>query len=196
MAQTARPLRRPPLALVTHSRRWPYCRSRRAHCSRRRGRALHRGRDRTGLRPAAAGGRAMATAAARSPSPPAAMPIARCNRPARLLSRRRARRGGFRRPHLRGQGRAGVARARGRGLGPGVREHAGGRFQRCGHPLEKGDLTVAQSWFRDSQQGILTADDSTGRIVVDRSTFTRLGACEAPAAAHIRSTSESTASCA
>src|SRR5690554_5930944 len=38
--------------------------------------------------------------------------------------------------------------------------------------LEQGDLTVAESWFRDSQQGILTGDDGAGRIVVDRSTFT------------------------
>jgi hypothetical protein len=51
-------------------------------------------------------------------------------------------------------------------------------FNGAGIRLEKGDLTVAQSWFRDSQQGILTAADPNGRIIVDRSTFTRLGTCE------------------
>jgi len=53
-------------------------------------------------------------------------------------------------------------------------------FNGAGIRLEKGDLTVAQSWFRDSQQGILTADDANGRILVDRSTFTRLGSCDGP----------------
>ena len=48
----------------------------------------------------------------------------------------------------------------------------------AGIRLERGDLTVAQSWFRDSEQGILTNDDPGGRLVVDRSTFTRLGTCE------------------
>jgi hypothetical protein len=51
-------------------------------------------------------------------------------------------------------------------------------FNGAGIRLEHGDLTVAQSWFRDSQQGILSAEDHNGRIVVDRSTFTRLGTCE------------------
>ncbi len=48
----------------------------------------------------------------------------------------------------------------------------------AGIRLESGDLTVADTWFRDSEQGILTADDPTGRLVIDRSTFTRLGTCE------------------
>lgn len=48
----------------------------------------------------------------------------------------------------------------------------------AGIRLEQGDLTVAQSWFRDSQQGILTANDPSGRIVIDRSTFSGLGTCE------------------
>jgi len=48
----------------------------------------------------------------------------------------------------------------------------------AGIRLEQGNLTVAQSWFRDSQQGILTAADPTGQIVIDKSTFTRLGTCE------------------
>jgi hypothetical protein len=51
-------------------------------------------------------------------------------------------------------------------------------YNGAGIRLEMGDLTVAQSWFRDSQQGILTAGDSGGRIVIDRSTFSRLGTCE------------------
>ncbi len=53
-------------------------------------------------------------------------------------------------------------------------------FNGAGIRLEKGNLTVAESWFRDSEQGILTADDPSGRIVIDRSTFTRLGTCEGP----------------
>ncbi|HSG54629.1 MAG TPA: right-handed parallel beta-helix repeat-containing protein [Paracoccaceae bacterium] len=53
-------------------------------------------------------------------------------------------------------------------------------FNGAGIRLETGDLTVAQSWFRDSQQGILTASDSSAQLVIDRSTFTRLGTCEGP----------------
>jgi hypothetical protein len=48
----------------------------------------------------------------------------------------------------------------------------------AGIRIERGNLTVAQSWFKDSQQGILSANDPSGRIVVDKSTFTRLGTCE------------------
>ena len=51
-------------------------------------------------------------------------------------------------------------------------------FNGAGIRLEKSDLTVAESWFRDSQQGILTANDDKARIVIDRSTFSRLGTCE------------------
>jgi hypothetical protein len=51
-------------------------------------------------------------------------------------------------------------------------------FNGAGIRLEHGNLTVAQSWFRDSQQGILTADDNAAQLVIDRSTFSRLGACE------------------
>jgi len=43
---------------------------------------------------------------------------------------------------------------------------------------EAGSLTVANTWFRDSEQGILTAHDPMMRLVIDRSTFTRLGTCE------------------
>lgn len=48
----------------------------------------------------------------------------------------------------------------------------------AGIRLEKGNLAVSQSWFRDSQQGILTANDPSGTVTVDKSTFTRLGTCE------------------
>ncbi len=44
--------------------------------------------------------------------------------------------------------------------------------------LEQGNLAVSQSWFRDSQQGILTANGQTGSITIDKSTFSRLGTCE------------------
>ncbi len=51
-------------------------------------------------------------------------------------------------------------------------------YNGAGIRLERGDLTVAESWFRDSQQGILTADHAAGRLTIDRSTFSRLGTCE------------------
>lgn len=51
-------------------------------------------------------------------------------------------------------------------------------FNGAGIRIEKGDLTVTQSWFRDSDQGILSAADASGTIVIDKSTFTRLGTCE------------------
>ncbi len=51
-------------------------------------------------------------------------------------------------------------------------------YNGAGIRLERGNLTVAQSWFRDSEQGILTADGTGARIVIDRSTFSRLGTCE------------------
>jgi hypothetical protein len=48
----------------------------------------------------------------------------------------------------------------------------------AGIRLEKGALNVAHARFQDSQQGILTANDPTGRIFITRSTFTGLGTCE------------------
>lgn len=48
----------------------------------------------------------------------------------------------------------------------------------AGIRLEKGSLNVANSWFLDSQQGILTANDPNGRIYIVRSTFSGLGTCE------------------
>ena len=53
-------------------------------------------------------------------------------------------------------------------------------FNGAGIRLEHGDLEVSQSWFRDSQQGILAGEDRGGTITVDKSTFTRLGTCEGP----------------
>ncbi|MGX7896359.1 right-handed parallel beta-helix repeat-containing protein [Tsuneonella sp. HG222] len=51
-------------------------------------------------------------------------------------------------------------------------------YNGAGIRLENGQLTVAQSWFRDSQQGILTSHDAGIRLIVDHSTFSRLGNCE------------------
>jgi len=48
----------------------------------------------------------------------------------------------------------------------------------AGIRLEKGALNVAFSKFLNSQQGILTANDQTGRIFITRSTFSGLGTCE------------------
>lgn len=48
----------------------------------------------------------------------------------------------------------------------------------AGIRLEQGNLSVSQSWFADSQQGILTGDDPKSSIVIDKSTFSGLGTCE------------------
>lgn len=48
----------------------------------------------------------------------------------------------------------------------------------AGIRLERGNLWVSQSWFRDSEQGILSGNDRQSSIVIDKSTFTRLGTCE------------------
>ena len=48
----------------------------------------------------------------------------------------------------------------------------------AGIRLEHGDLSVRQSWFMDSQEGILSGDDPASSILIDKSTFTRLGTCE------------------
>jgi hypothetical protein len=47
----------------------------------------------------------------------------------------------------------------------------------AGIRLERGDLTVVNSLFRDSQQGILTGENRGGRIVIDKSSFSGLGLC-------------------
>ena len=54
----------------------------------------------------------------------------------------------------------------------------------AGIRLERGNLTVVQSWFRDSEQGILANNDPSAAIVIDKSTFTRLGTCEGSGCAH------------
>jgi hypothetical protein len=54
----------------------------------------------------------------------------------------------------------------------------------AGIRLERGNLTVVQTWFRDSEQGILANNDPTASIVIDKSTFTRLGTCEGSGCAH------------
>ncbi|WP_157220271.1 right-handed parallel beta-helix repeat-containing protein [Flavisphingomonas formosensis] len=48
----------------------------------------------------------------------------------------------------------------------------------AGIRLEKGSLTVLNSQFRDSEEGILTAEDRTGTVRIDRSTFSGLGRCD------------------
>ncbi|KEO88810.1 hypothetical protein EH31_15350 [Erythrobacter longus] len=70
-----------------------------------------------------------------------------------------------------------------RGLGAEVRgltftNMAVGDGNGAGIRLEKGALNVAYSRFMNSQQGILTADNPTGRIYILRSTFSGLGTCE------------------
>lgn len=48
----------------------------------------------------------------------------------------------------------------------------------AGIRLEHGNLAVSQTWFRDSEQGILSGNDPAATITIDKSTFTRLGTCE------------------
>lgn len=48
----------------------------------------------------------------------------------------------------------------------------------AGIRLERGDLSVSGSIFRDSEEGILTHDDPRATIRIDRSTFSRLGRCD------------------
>ncbi|MDE2595498.1 MAG: right-handed parallel beta-helix repeat-containing protein [Sphingomonadales bacterium] len=48
----------------------------------------------------------------------------------------------------------------------------------AGIRLEKGSLSVTQSWFKDSEEGIITGDNPAGTIAIDKSTFTRLGRCD------------------
>ena len=48
----------------------------------------------------------------------------------------------------------------------------------AGIRLEKGNLTVSYTSFRNSEEGILTAGDPNGHIVIDRSTFSHLGRCD------------------
>ena len=47
----------------------------------------------------------------------------------------------------------------------------------AGIRLEKGNLTVTNSMFRDSEQGILSGNDPQSEIVIDQTTFAGLGGC-------------------
>jgi hypothetical protein len=51
-------------------------------------------------------------------------------------------------------------------------------YNGSGIRLEEGDLTVIESRFADSQQGILTANGVRGRVIILRSTFSGLGNCD------------------
>lgn len=48
----------------------------------------------------------------------------------------------------------------------------------AGIRLETSDLDVVNAMFRNSEQGILTADDPQATLTIDRSTFSRLGRCD------------------
>lgn len=48
----------------------------------------------------------------------------------------------------------------------------------AGIRLETSDLEVVNSLFRNSEEGILTADDPDAALTIDRSTFSRLGRCD------------------
>jgi hypothetical protein len=48
----------------------------------------------------------------------------------------------------------------------------------AGIRLEKGNLNVRESLFRDSESGILSANDPSSNILVERSTFSGLGRCD------------------
>jgi hypothetical protein len=48
----------------------------------------------------------------------------------------------------------------------------------AGIRIERGNLAVTRSVFRNSEQGILAAPDPTGEIIVDQSTFSKLGRCD------------------
>jgi hypothetical protein len=52
----------------------------------------------------------------------------------------------------------------------------------AGIRLEQGNLAISQSWFRDSEEGILTAPNPLGAITIDKTTFSRLGRCDGDAA--------------
>jgi len=48
----------------------------------------------------------------------------------------------------------------------------------AGIRIERGDLYVYNAMFRNAEEGILSADDPSAEIVIDRSTFQRLGRCD------------------
>ncbi len=48
----------------------------------------------------------------------------------------------------------------------------------AGIRLERGNLDVVNSTFRNSEEGILSGADDAGNVVIDRSTFSGLGRCD------------------
>lgn len=48
----------------------------------------------------------------------------------------------------------------------------------AGIRLENGNLTVSNSLFRNSEEGILTGDYDGGQVAIDKSTFRHLGRCD------------------
>lgn len=48
----------------------------------------------------------------------------------------------------------------------------------AGIRLERSDLAITNTLFRNSEEGILTHDDPTATLSIDRSTFSRLGRCD------------------
>lgn len=48
----------------------------------------------------------------------------------------------------------------------------------AGIRIERGDLYIYNALFRNAEQGILSAADPSAEIVIDRSTFQRLGRCD------------------
>jgi hypothetical protein len=48
----------------------------------------------------------------------------------------------------------------------------------AGIRLERSNLEIRNSLFRNSEQGILTGDDVSAALTIDRSTFSRLGRCD------------------
>ena len=48
----------------------------------------------------------------------------------------------------------------------------------AGIRIQRGDLYIYNAMFRNAEQGILSADDPSAEIVIDRSTFQRLGRCD------------------
>ena len=48
----------------------------------------------------------------------------------------------------------------------------------AGIRLQQGDLSVAETMFRDGENGILSGEDPKSTVRVDRSTFSGLGACD------------------
>jgi hypothetical protein len=59
----------------------------------------------------------------------------------------------------------------------------------AGIRLEHGNLVVRQSWFRDSEEGILSADDPDSSVLIEHSTFSRLGRCDRACPVPMRSIS-------